>query len=370
MKGNGGVVLGKLKLYTINLDKMISNMIHRPRVDGYPLYSRVDSQFETGDGVLSKCINNKWDKISKKVYNSPGNIKRIFITHSSVYIDYFASVIGDSNKSLKRAVKFPVDFVDVAQSMLNTSSMGEKPEYKVKGHGLLALYKPWVCSNIEEVFFDWSILLSEDIANMGMGNLFELYTQTKSDKMMDYTPIKNIFEYCCARNISNWRDRFPRLKYVGYISHLEEIYNAIDGQDKKNSLEDRVKPWCENEFIIQSVKNDSQVISIYRLDDINLLNTKFSIKEGLYLYDRDKLKAYANKLEEAIKKNRPGNKNMGTKNSIKSDIEEMLDVIYNRDGAAMAKVAIMASTESAEDRNNIFKDMSDGGKARYRDIIL
>ena len=98
------------KTEVINLDKLISKMIHHPRVQGMPLYTRVDGQLE--EGVMSVRDSNKsvvWLEASKRSYSSPDNIRRIFITHRAVYVHLYRPVIGTKNTSLRRETTFSKD---------------------------------------------------------------------------------------------------------------------------------------------------------------------------------------------------------------------------------------------------------------------
>ena len=81
------------KISIINLDKMLTEMVHRPRIDGYPLYTRVDNLMESGDGTTVTDKGSKWERASKVSYNSPGNIRRLFITHQGVFIHYYAPIV-------------------------------------------------------------------------------------------------------------------------------------------------------------------------------------------------------------------------------------------------------------------------------------
>lgn len=355
--------MGKNKVSIINLDKLLAEMVHRPRIDGFPLYARVDNQLESGDGLIIENRGGKWDRASKISYNSPGNIRRIFITYKGVYIHYYTPVVGDKRKSLVQGTKFPIPLNEVLTNMYG-SGMVTEPRYRVRGQALSILYKPWVCSNIEEVYFDWSILLSEDIANMGMGNLFLAYTNIKSDKMVDYQPIKNIFEITCLRNISNMRERFPRLRCIGYISLLDEIYEAVEQIRDKSSL----KVWCNNEIIIDAIKNPDIVVSIYKFDDVKDGNTKFSIKDGLYLYDRGVLKEYQRRFKEKVK-NQIKNDIEDDKN--KSSIEIKLGQIKEKYGLSMAKIAfnVAVSGIDQDEVRNVINNMSTDGKNNYANWI-
>lgn len=348
------------KVSIINLDKMLTEMVHRPRIDGYPLYTRVDNLMESGDGTTVTDKGSKWERASKVSYNSPGNIRRLFITHQGVFIHYYAPIVGDKSKSLVQRAKFPIPLNNVLESL-----MSGEIKYNVKGYGLSILYKPWVCSNIEEVYFDWGILMSQDIANLGMGDLFSMYTGINADKMVDFQPIKYLFESICLKNISNMRERFPRLRCVGYISMLEGIYEAVERDRDRSSS----KLWCNNDIVVNAIKDPSITVSIYKLDDVRDSNTKFSIKEGLYLYDRNILKEYQSRFESKIKKQ--GEKVASTPQSVedkvKSEVEIKLDDIRAKYGVSVAKMMFNAAVSGLDSKgvHEAIIGMSDEGRSTY-----
>lgn len=361
----------------INLNQLITDMIHRPRINGFPLYKRVDeSEQNEGKEFTAESRGEKWVKASNKAYNSPGNIRRIFITHKRVIVHYFAPVFGDKNKSLSRQANFPIDMEQVLISLMR----GEN-KYRVKGTGLYAIYKPWVCSNVEEVYFDWTLLMSEEVNNMGFGNLINYYNTIEKVGMMDGTPIKEIFKNECLRGVDGLRNRFTRLRCIGLISNLEEIYDIIGkSEDREN---DKFKLWVNNKYVIESVRNPQYSVSLVKFDDVGKYNSEMSIKDGIYQYDKDVLSRYAEKMNKTIKETRgklreeikgteeKQNELEGAIKVDKSEFEIHLDEIYLAKGPTYTKIAFTVATEglSKESKIAIIEEFSTEGKEKYSNIL-
>lgn len=369
------------KTEVINLDKLISKMIHHPRVQGMPLYTRVDGQLE--EGVMSVRDSNKsvvWLEASKRSYSSPDNIRRIFITHRAVYVHLYRPVIGTKNTSLRRETTFSKDFAEVRNSIEQSRAMGMLPEYVVRQTGLGALCRPWVCSNVEEVYFDWTIFLSMDASNMGMGDLLSYYMQTSSG-MASNEPIVKLFEIACLKGIKNMRDRFPRLRAIGYIQHLEDIYTRIKEQPGKESLEDMMKPWYKNALVKQAIESSNTGVAIKEFTDIPVLNPNYSLKDGIYVFDRDVLKDYFVGLETRIKDyyREQRNKALDQKKeelikevqTTKSRFEISIDNIYAEEGPEKALLALRLSLDglSREEKMAMLNNMSAEGQARYKKLL-
>lgn len=360
----------------INLDKLISSMIHFPKVDGIPLYTRVDNQI---DEYIRSQLNKspKWVEYSKRIYGSPDNIRRVFITYKGVYVHLYRPVAGGKDKSLVRKTLFSPAFDVVYNDIMTSAMTGARSKYKVRQYGLRALYKPWVCSNVEEVYFDWTLFLSEDIRNIGFGDLLMYYKS--GEKSVE--PIKTIFEAACLSDGCKLADRYPRLKCIGYISSLEEIYNAIPIKPGADSLDDMMKPWYNNNVLIEAVRNGSCNAAVYDIPGVPKLNAKYSVKDGIYLFDRDVLKDYFLALEERIKQYQKGKRLSEVEKqkeelikkvkNTKSGLELLIDEIYAKEGAEKARLALRITFDGLKksEIEAILNEMSTEGNERYRALL-
>lgn len=361
----------------INLDKLISTMIHFPKVDGIPLYTRVDSEI---DDAIRNQLNKspKWVEYSKRIYGSPDNIRRIFITYKGVYVHLYKPVIGVKDRSLVRKTLFSVPFDVIYNNIVSSSMFNTKREYTVRQLGLRALYKPWVCSNVEEVYFDWTIFLSEDVKNLGYGDLMNYYKASGVGKV---EPILTLFQAACLSDGCKLEDRFPRLRCFGYVSHLEDLYNSIPLKPGTDSIEDLSKPWYMNDLFISAVKSGACIAAIYDVPGVPKLNTKYSLKDGIYLFDREVLKDYFVALEERIKQYQKSKQLseidkqkaelIRKVKSTKSSLELMIDEIYVKEGAEQARIALKLAFDGLKksEVESILNEMSSEGKERYSKIL-
>ena len=342
---------------TINLDKEISERVHLPKVDNMPLYVRLDNNL---DEYIKKKLekSEKWLEKAKTIYNSPDNIRRVFITYKAVHIEYFRPIKGTNEKKLTKTSTFDIPFDEIYNILIKDYTEGRKLSYRVINYGLKALYKPWVCSNIEEIYFDWSLFLSEHIQNLGYGDLFEYYKEPRKN---NEEPIKKILETACLSDGCKLEERYPRLKCVGYISNLEMLYNQVPKKPGIKDLEDLNEVWCLNDLVIKGVKSGETIISIYEISKPSF-NIKYSIKESLYKYDKEVLKPYFEDIKAKIKR---------TRHTQKSDLEKILDMIYKNsdEKQALAAIKIIFKDINEEEKEKILNQMSEKGREKYAVIL-
>lgn len=375
----GGEIMARAEI--INLDKLIGKMIHHPRIQGMPLYTRVDGQLEEGDmRIVDSNKSTTWIEASKRSYSSPDNIRRVFITHKAVYVHLYRSVIGTKNTSLKRETPFQKDFVDVRNAIMEDRANRLPPRYEIRQFGLGALVKPWVCSNVEEVYFDWTIFLGIDVGTLGYGDVLAYY-MNRLPTMMSTEPLEAMFNQTCLKGIKDMRDRFPRLRAIGYIEHLDEIYNTLGDKPGSESLEDMKKPWCDNGIIREAIESNETAVAIKKYTDISSLNTNYSLKDGIYVFDRDVLKDYFVGLETRIKDyaREQRDKALDKKKeelikevqTAKSRFEISIDNVYAAEGPEGALIALKLAFEglSKEERLVMLNNMSSKGQERYKKLL-
>lgn len=359
----------------LNLDTLVRNKVHSPRVDGNPLYLRVDGNLATGDSS-SADRTDKWYKTANRCYTSPDNIKRVFITHKGVYVHLHQPIKGYKSTSLKMESKFKVDLIEVLNSMMSVGNEGIR--YKLKGNGLSAITRPWVCSNIEEIYFDWSVLLSEDIMQGGYADIAIKCLQNHIAP--PNSVVIELFNRFCRGSVKDTRARFPRLRAVGYIDNLDEVYQAAVDKPGRNSIDDLKNAWYDNGAILQY--SSSQRVAVCILGKKGELITDRSIKSNIYQFDKDVLEEHFNSLENRIKNYyrslRDNKQNIedieseqAAVNTTKSEIEKLIDEFYKKGGIVEAKKAIMLSLKdsTSSERDEVYNSFSDEGKVRYREIF-
>lgn len=223
----------------INLTKLVGEIIHSPRVDGYPLYQRV------GDVELNR--SPKWHKEVKKINNSPSNVRKLFITYEAVYVEYYVY--------LQRGKRFRKQYkTDLLTEIAGNSTF--------TGHILKALESEWVLSNLEEIYFDWSVLL-------GTGPI-------DRDEFLNYiesgAPLHDLNPpYLDV-------DKYNRLHVVGYIPRLEKILIEYREAHSLDSL-----PPFE---VINKLETYKHILKVK--DDISTVG--YTCKEGIYTFDLERLK--------------------------------------------------------------------------------
>jgi len=357
----------------INLDKAVSTAINVPTLKGVPLYARVDNE----DCQGAEAKTPEWVEKSKRLYSSPDNVRRLFITMDGVFIELYRPIKGSSNKVLTRKTSYnEIDMHEVMGSCLR----GER-KYRITKTGFGALVNPWVFSNIEEVYFDMTVLLSEDIQNMGFGNLYNRYSNMKSTSLIEAETLRKVFDRICKGNSKHISERFIRLRTIGLISNLADVYNNLEQKRGTMSLEDSMKPWYMNDIVANSIKNPECVVAIHNIENVPKMNTKYSCKDGIYAFDRDVLMQYFSTMETRIndyrhsinskkiddKKDKLAKRLDGTKSSF----EITLDSIYDREGPQAAAISLQSSMFGVpqEERATVLNKMSKTGREKYRELL-
>lgn len=257
---------------TINLLKIIEKSIHSPRIDGKPLYPRVNY-----DGI---DITEPWYKKVQTTMSSPALIKAIDITTPNIGIEYFRlggehkfdaypqlppGVLIDEEKMVKKEHRFSLpenkkttmpliklgDGRVMSVQQLTASVMLE--EIKIVGNPFAILSRPYYIPNIEEFYFNELVLLSEDVlAMVGANGLNDI---PRLIGIMGQTSGKNMIVQLLAKSnsddfsIEEFMRRYPRLKAFGFIQgdrniltkyHLfhqgeflmngDDDYNMVSGQ--------------------------------------------------------------------------------------------------------------------------------------------
>lgn len=385
-----------------NLDSIVYQAINGPKVDGIPMYSRLDgNQEESFNKSINKSV--KWEKASKTTYTSPTNIKRVFISSTKIVIQTYkpaiikgvadskgtwreVSLAGDNNISeiIIKALNYNQDLSKYYMEKQINKEAKEPDKVILKGTGLGAISNPWVLSNIEEIYFDWTLLATENNRNLGIGcnELLEQYIKGKRGYISGEVAL-NMFLRANSANIKDIRNRFPRLRVVGLISELSKILDAKHdkGRVDLSNLEESIKLWVESETNIELIKQSKSMIMINKLDkDIPKYNTKFSLRDGIYKFDRDILKNYFESYEEKVKEfTRIKKDTTIEKSSIeikdtrteKSELEVLLDNLVRERCLADAKSVLLLSFagSTVNEIEEVFMEMSTEGEKKYKALI-
>lgn len=275
----------------INLDKMISQCVHRPITtkdeNRHPLYKRNDNAFDDKEGRT-----DAWKSAVEGTYASPNNIRRVFITVKGVYVDYYQPIKGVKDTSLRKFYKYSdFNFEETLKKMSNNESSD------IKGYGFKA-FKKWICTNLEELYFDRIVFISEDYNVDGQRSYYKEYIKRSKGLIQSDNPLKF---FCIGTGIKpeDIRSSYPRLRYVGYCDRLDEVMSGDKSKYGRNSIEDMMSCWCFGSKMWQAAMNSdntrTEISTVKQPFDIHHYTTR-----SFYSYDVEVLEPYFKDLKSRI----------------------------------------------------------------------
>ena len=350
----------------IRFDKEVSTLIAKPATkDGIPLYTRVDGKMDI-DGNHDMAASAEYASRSKETYTSPDNIKRIFITKRGVKVHLHCPVPGaKSSNSLKREYNYSPEVIElitkkeelyfngIRYGYEQVQASGDK-NLEFNGYGLGALYRPHVYQNVEEIYVDWFPLTNCSLDRSRDFSFFYGSTGGDLKKSLLY-----MFKESCGQGINSIADRYPRLQTIGFIENLEEAYNIFDSDKKCNNF-DRWKDYALGEnldkhgipYCICETRNNKEWIK------------EWSVKEGIYVFDRTILKPYAERVKLSYVTADKLGKDVAAENA-KTDLERRFDSLYDKEGPEFMKALIESMLICREISVDTIKGFSEAGKAKY-----
>lgn len=381
---------------TLNIYNMCKTGFNAPVVEGCPLYKNVEGY--RGEESLAKY--NMSERLIKNLqtrYNSPDNVRRLFITYKKIIVEFYKPVCGEKNNKLTREIvwarsskdnkgKNVMVRVDMREAILDIIGINrnnqEQPKYKMTGNPFRGFISPYVLQNIEEIYFDASMLISDTIMNSGLGGQVMKLLKNKDTEYKDTGEVEAIFNQMTL-NGKDIRRQFPRLKAVGYISSLGDIYDSVQGKPGIDSIEDMKGSWLNSPVIQKEIKNPKTNIKVYKVDGVPALNTSFSVKEGIYEFDRVILAEYKESLQQRVDRyfeseraKKVEEKKIEAENTLeneKSELEVTLDKIYDLFNGDESKVKSQVTAlflgRKVSEKERELKLMSKQGKERYGKYI-
>lgn len=389
----------------INLDNLISRYIHRPvlsnkgGVELPPLYARMGTEMESSlDQIGTK--DPSWVRAVEIRYNSPTNVKRLFIGDRKVYIQYFKPQFNVSSKASGQGqscwTRVTIDENDIIGDLVNKSlgyndlvhqadANGEKRPDKIilTKTGLGALSNHWVMSNIEEVYITPEILMSEDIVlNIADAtSIWKLLRENPAGKVANNNPVPlKIFEYANGANVNSIRNRFPRLRRVVIASNLDAIMEKSGAMgindNMPTSLEEAGQSWLNYITKLGIANAGSFVISQVPVEAGHDPIMEFSLRPGIYKFDANILQEYTEKYKNKIQELRLvkaglGEKAPEVKNTNKSEYEQYLDNLCesHSNAVVLSAIRLAFARVKPEDIDLIFSEMSTDGAKKYRGML-
>lgn len=311
----------------LNLDTLVAGTVHSH------YYKKVDGS-EAGN---SKYVSNV--ERSKDIYSSPRNIRKLFIKCNGIDIVYYRPLVGRTE--LSETIKYKdVDTKLIIRALKEylAEMSGRLPSnvdrVNVSGTGFDSFLKDLSISNLEELYFDWSLLLGnkELFGNMirftGAGILGvkvfkeEMYMEPNSVRKGTIVYVKaetlegeswgnvsggrelaaqlvNYVTTCmCGSKKGGLATNYPRLKYIGFIGNSGVILKS-DGGITKESLKKYDRQAIYNFYdpkklneIFGSGTNGLFKFSMFVDTGVDLFDTAFRVDTKLYQFDSDKLEDY------------------------------------------------------------------------------
>lgn len=303
---------------TINIATIISHALHGPSVDGLPLYARTkeDSKIDTESGISK---TPKWLSASTTTFNSPNNIRKIFITSRRIVVQYYKPYIKNGKPSelgcwREAAYEDGIDIFEKGMEMVgynaaldayndSTWNMTKAERDKVKkpvrielrGKALSVIFKPWVCSNLEELYFDPCILFSTDYAPGQIGTLRELYMSGKPCRLGHNESIA-VLESDIGSRLNTLTERYPRLKIISMVSNLDEIMKSPQMNKGKSGVSLQSENWANLNKDLIGAKAPFYGLSSVRSAEV--INSKFFLRAEIYRYDKEILASFIEAYKE------------------------------------------------------------------------
>lgn len=275
---------------TFNLDSIVGKCVHRPIASNdpnrLPLYKRNDGAFDESK-TLNQTRSEAWMKAVENHYSSPNNVRRVFITHNGVYVHYFKPQVGDSRKELEKYYEYS----SINDKFNPAELFARRDTMSITKLGMGALRGRWTCSNIEEIYFDWTVLLSSELHRLGLSNLMGSMTAPGTTQIMPGDILWTLFNSACLNNGEKVSSVFPRLKYIGYISELQIVYKASPKSTNQYSNNELIRPWWKSQAFMSASKDKRFYVALYKVPNVSSINMKYATR-SFYNFDEEVLKPH------------------------------------------------------------------------------
>lgn len=386
------------KASTISLTSIYRDMINVPRLKSVantsPLYGISEGR-ENSENTRGLTRDPLWLETCAHSYNSPTNVRRIYLSRRNVFIEFYTPFIVKGNptsegKYRKRVVNSTVGDIIRARCQLAVSGIQDMgyiaantPRDRIVGHILGGTRSPWVLANLEEICVDTTGLFSEDVLSViGYDALIDMEVR------QNVSLLRNNLEIVIARlfgvaSTSEIVNQFPRLRAVSIIPNLDNLIEAkVMATDDVN----RYRLF----MLYAKAKNavDINTTACWFTPNVQFRETGDLITRSYYKFDSEVLSRYsanmkkqiekvlARKMEAARAEQEAQAKELkaeagSTGNSL-SDVENRLNGIEAESGAEAARMALAISVAwiTAAEKKEIYNGLSSEAKAKYGNILL
>ena len=312
-----------------SLNSLYRKAMHRPlSSDNFVLYTKVNGYSGAAEGESNAEKSEIYKKQSAINYNSPTNIRKIFITGKGIAVQYYATPITSKNTGkhwnytsfddinlfdiAEKKLTYNADLSKYKMSQITGVSATEPINYKIDGNGIGIVSNPWVCNNIEEIYFDWTMLISAEVAPYftdwcTADGYTAFITNSMPSSETQYSRLLDFFMAFNSGGVKDLRKRFPRLRFIAMISRLHDIieHPSMTKVDLEfSNINESSKTWYE---INRNLVAESGSLVLYHdlSGDLQKPNKEFTIKANQYKFDYDKLdsviKSYIVKINDAVR---------------------------------------------------------------------
>lgn len=344
------------KVVTVNLNQILRDGIHKIRTkSGFPLYTHTEAydknqqankeinadymSDELNSGIYKSALRDPdYIKFSRNTYSSPTNIRYIFITGAKIYVTFYDNVVknGVQNNSTPRSTEYSIRLKacdnknlfevakDIAEYPMQQQkysaelAMGHKPSplncYTFNsnqgGNNLFkALSLDYTLNNLEGIYFDWTVLLSEEILpllNLPFRSSYDVACSFlgRSGSMSGISIDDGLITLINKYNLGQSRDintKFPRLREVAIIENLKGLINSAEAHSPTPALGALTAETVHKSFLdlnVNFLKQQGGLVRYAKLQKASL--TEFVVKDYIYEYDKVYLKAYFESYKQKI----------------------------------------------------------------------
>lgn len=375
----------------------INKALHRPRLkDGeneFIMYVNTDNASGTMENMesLKKAQQSAiYQKRSIDNYNSPTNVRKVWITGKRVAVQYYTTVKTAKKDGKHYYVKeMEINLFDILKDQmqynekLNNYSMSktagekvDKPDSgSIKGNPFSVFLNPYTLNNVEEIYVDYAVCLASDEAKPYFYSLMSMLPQLMTSRTQ-YNCIKNHElgqAFCNLTGIGSdvLKKRFPRLRVIAMVSRLDEILmhqgnKNVDLEFKMSDIESKKVNWIDlNEHLIQTSNS-----FVMRTDIPHSgLNTEFNVKDQQYKLDALFLKGlvaeYSQKVKDYSRQKRYGTTEKESEDIIESQMSEEEKLICSLDEKKQANVLLLVlDGKTLQEKSRFFSNISKANRER------
>lgn len=375
----------------------INKALHRPRLkDGeneFIMYVNTDNASGTMENMesLKKAQQSAiYQKRSIDNYNSPTNVRKVWITGKRVAVQYYTTVKTAKKDGKHYYVKeMEINLFDILKDQmqynekLNSYSMSktagekvDKPDSgSIKGNPFSVFLNPYTLNNVEEIYVDYAVCLASDEAKPYFYSLMSMLPQLMTSRTQ-YNCIKNHElgqAFCNLTGIGSdvLKKRFPRLRVIAMVSRLDEILmhqgnKNVDLEFKMSDIESKKVNWIDlNEHLIQTSNS-----FVMRTDIPHSgLNTEFNVKDQQYKLDALFLKGlvaeYSQKVKDYSRQKRYGTTEKESEDIIESQMSEEEKLICSLDEKKQANVLLLVlDGKTLQEKSRFFSNISKANRER------